>query len=126
MYRRIRAHAHRVLVLFVVSFAAFAGVSHDPSLHWRTLHTPHFAIHFHDRAQDTAEKVAAIAERSHARLTERFDWPAERTDIVISDASDIPNGNATPLPGNRVNLLVVPPDAINSLEANDGWLESVV
>lgn len=126
MFRRFGTQSCRAFLVFLISFASFAGVSHDPSLTWRTLHTDHFAIHFHDGAEATAQRVAAIAERAHGRLAERFDWTPERTDIVVTDETDISNGNASPLPGNRSNLVIAPPDAINSLEANDGWLETVI
>lgn len=125
------AGAARRCALFVAAFAcaglASAGVAHDPALHWQTLHTDHFAIHFHDGGEATARRAAAIAERAHERITARFHWtPADRTDIVISDEADVPNGNASPLPANRSNLFTAPPDAIDSLETNDGWLESLI
>jgi Tol biopolymer transport system component len=107
--------------------AADAGIVHDPALHWRTLHTPHFAVHYHDGGEETARRAAAIAERMHERLTAAFDWtPADRTDLVISDETDLTNGNATPLPANRSNLLTAPPDVISGLEEDDGWLEELI
>lgn len=107
--------------------SAQAGVVHDPAFEWKTLHTPHFAIHFHDGAEDTARRTAAIAERVHERLTRTFKWkPEDRTDIVLTDEYDVSNGYATSFTANRVNLFTAPPDAINSLEDNDGWLETLI
>jgi hypothetical protein len=116
-----------LILACLFSFAARAAVSHDPALEWRTLHTQHFAIHFHQGGEETARKAAAIAERVHARLTQTFTWePVDRTDIVITDEQDFSNGNATPFPSNRSNLFTAPPDAITGLEDNDGWLESLI
>jgi hypothetical protein len=106
---------------------ARAGVVPHPALDWKTLHTAHFAIHFHDGGEPAARRVAALAERVHERLTKTFNWrPTDRSDIVITDELDISNGNATPFPANRINMYLAPPDTINSLEANDGWLETLI
>ena len=68
-------------------------MSHDPGLTWNTLHTPHFAIHYHDGAEASARRVAALAERVHERLTRVFAWqPSDRTDVVITDEYDNSNG----------------------------------
>ena len=103
------------------------AVAHDPALEWRTLHTAHFAIHFHQGGEETAQRAAAIAERVHTRLTLAFKWdPKDRADIVITDENDFSNGNATIFPSNRSNLLTAPPDSITGLEDNDGWLEELI
>ena len=114
-------------VLIAFPLAARAGVIHDPKLDWKTLHSPHFAVHFHDGEEEPARRVAALAERVHERLTRVFAWtPADRTDIVITDELDVSNGNATPFPSNRINMFLAPPDTIDSLEENDGWLDTLV
>jgi hypothetical protein len=123
----LAATAPLAAAALLAAAGAHAGIVHDPSLTWQTLHTPHFAIHFHDGAEQPARRVAAIAERMHERLTQRFQWqPEDRTDIVVTDEYDVTNGNATMFPANRMNLLLAPPDAIEGLEDNDGWLEMLI
>lgn len=101
-----------------------AASIHDPGLTWQTLHTPHFAIHFHDGEQDLATRVARIAEQGHADLTTRLNWrPRERTDIILTDRFDFSNGWATPFPGNTLTMLTIPPEDVFGLEDYDDWLE---
>ncbi len=98
----------------------------DPALTWQTLHTPHFAIHFHDGEEDLARRLAGIAEPVHRSLTERLRWqPMERTDIVLLDRMDLTNGWATPFPGNHITLLTIPPADVATLEDYDDWLTLV-
>lgn len=125
--RTVRVWILAVWALGAVTTGARAGVVHDPAFEWKTLHTAHFAIHFHDGAEPSARRVAVLAERVHARLTETFSWqPSDRTDIVITDEYDISNGNATIFPANRMNLFLAPPDDVDGLEDHDGWLETLL
>ncbi|HVR61210.1 MAG TPA: hypothetical protein VMU50_04890, partial [Polyangia bacterium] len=42
-----------------------------PKVHWHTLETPHFRIHFYDEERALADRAAPIAERAH-RLVTRY------------------------------------------------------
>jgi hypothetical protein len=101
----------------------------DPSRAWHTLETPHFRIHFHDGIENVARRAAAIAERVHAELARQYDWrPDHRTEVVITDDFDLPNGFASTIPYNRMVLFVVPPEPGQMLEADshDQWLEDLI
>lgn len=124
-----RSIVARVLLLFgaLCALPSHAGVTHDPALHWRTLYTPHFTVHYHDGAEELARAAAAVAERAYARYTRVFDWrPAGPIEIVVTDEFDVANGYATPLPDNRIVVFTAPPDSLEGLEDHDGWLETVV
>ena len=109
------------------STAVSAGISHDPSLTWYSLHSPHFVVHFHDGEEQLARTSIGIAERVHARLSQLFNWtPVEPTDIILSDGIDLSNGYAQVFPADRINIFVNPPDNINGLEDHGGWLETVI
>ena len=110
-----------------VSPFAHAAVVHDSNLTWRTLTSAHFAVHYHDGEEVRARQVVGLAERVHNRLSAVFNWiPLERTEIVLTDEYDVSNGYTSVFPANRMELLLTPPDGLNSLEDNAGWLETVI
>lgn len=107
--------------------AAPAAVTHDYNLTWVSLKSAHFRVHYHDGGESRAREVIAIAESVHARLAPLFQWtPAEPTDIVVTDEYDVTNGYTTFFPSNRVIILLAPPDEVDSLEDNSGWLDTVI
>jgi hypothetical protein len=108
------------LALLFVSRAVFAI---DPSLHWKTLDSKNFSIHFADGNESTARRVAAIAEAVHKSLSPWIGWrPDAQTHVVLSDESDLSNGYASPVPYNRTVLFLTPPRAVSGLEDYDDWL----
>lgn len=114
------------VLLTAIARPAGAAYSYDSALTWRTLETPHFAVHFHDGEDQLAVRVAAIAEGVHSRLSARLAWvPTERTDLILTDRFDVSNGWSTPLPYNTTSINVVPPDDLG-LEDYDDWLELVI
>ena len=115
------------LFLASVCSTAFSALSQDPSLHWRTLTTTHFEIHFHDGEEALAHEVADISEQVHSRLAAKLNWqPAERTQVVLTDRFDFANGSASPLPRNEMRLLMTPPEASSVLADYDDWLRLLI
>lgn len=104
-----------------------AALSHDPSLHWRTLTTAHFDIHFHDGEETLAQDVAAIAENAHRKLTTPLNWqPARRTQLILTDRFDFANGSATPFPRNTMTIIVTPPQSHSSVNDYNNWLDTLI
>ena len=98
----------------------------DPSLHWRTLDTEHFSVHFPEHVRSPAQQVAGTAEFVFPRVTGLLRWtPESRTHIVVLDSLDLSNGLASPLPFNYVQILLAPPDEGELLQ-NREWLEQVL
>ncbi|QKT04050.1 hypothetical protein HUS23_09585 [Ectothiorhodospiraceae bacterium 2226] len=115
-------------LLLTCTALGHAFVPQDPRLDWRTLETDHFRIHFHGE-EALAREVGAIAEAVHRRLTEPLAWrPIGKTEVVLTDTSDFPNGLATPYPYNLMLLWVSPPEAGAFLEAEDRaqWLDTLI
>src|SRR4030065_1811719 len=107
--------------------AAPPGTSHDPSLTWNSLRSPHFVVHFHDGEEGLARVSIGIAEQVHAHLSQQLNWtPLEPTDIVLTDGIDLSNGYAQVVPANVINIFVNPPDSINGLEDHGSWLTTVI
>lgn len=104
-----------------------AGLTHDPALHWRTLKGKHFLVHYYDGQAALARQALAIAEQVHTRLVPRIQWqPRSRTEIILSDRYDGPNGYATVVPDKRMGIYLNAPDDIEGLEDFDAWLETVI
>jgi hypothetical protein len=115
------------LVLAVATGTARAAVTHDPALTWRTLHTTHFRIHFHDDSEPQARRVAVLAERVHARLVPLLGWtPSSPVDIVVDGLHDTANGYAAVFPYDRMTIYLTPPDEPEGLEDHGNWLELVL
>ena len=99
----------------------------DPTLVWETWTTEHFQLHAHKGLEKIAQRVIAIAEHVHARLSPALGWvPKQRTQIVLTDDTDSANGSATSLPYNTVRLFVTAPDDLSPLADYDDWLIELV
>ncbi|MBA1147062.1 hypothetical protein H0Z60_08305 [Ectothiorhodospiraceae bacterium WFHF3C12] len=99
----------------------------DPALDWRTLTTAHFEVHFAAGQERLAREAAGRAEAIHDRLSSDLGWlPGSRTQLVLTDESDLANGWATPFPFNRSQLYLVPPDAVDGLEDYGDWLSLLI
>jgi len=127
MFTRVLPAWLLVLVSLVVVSTAQAALTHDPSLSWRTIHTRHFRVHFHDGGEAVAQRTAVLAERVHEKLVPLIGWtPEGPVDVVVDGRQDVTNGFASFFPSNRMTIFVTPPDELNSLEDHDGWLELVL
>ncbi|NVJ59668.1 MAG: hypothetical protein HWE27_04715 [Gammaproteobacteria bacterium] len=114
----------RFAVIALLMLTPF-GYGFDPDLNWKTLTTKHFDIHFSESNQALASEVSLLAESIHNELTVTLNWkPKSKTQLVITDHTDIANGYASPLPFNRSVLFVHPPKAGN-LDFRS-WLRSLI
>lgn len=99
----------------------------DPTLEWRTVDTPNFVIHYHVPLGVLARRVALVAERAHATLSDILGYEADRrTHIVLTDHTDSANGSATALPLNTIRLHATAPSSMSPLGDYDDWLNMLV
>jgi len=100
----------------------------DPSLVWKTLETPHFSIHFHQKEELIAAEAGRDAEEAYARLTERLHWmPEGKTQLVLIDNADTVQGEATPFPYNTIYINPYPPAAgILTPLRYRSWLRAII
>src|SRR5690606_28578215 len=76
---------------------AAASTLVDPRLHFRTLETAHFSIHFHQGEDAIARRLAVIAEDVWPRLGAALGVEAPaRTHVILADQTELANGWATP------------------------------
>lgn len=114
------------LGLAAIGTSAAAASFVDPAHRYRTLHTAHFSIHFHQGEDAIARRLAVIAEDVWQALRAPLGAPPPpHTDVVLADQADLSNGFATPLPYNTVMVTAVWPAASEFLGRTDDWLRLV-
>ncbi len=95
-----RPHTHPLAIAGAAVFLgallpAASGAGNRSDLEWQTLQTEHFAVHFHQGAETTARRSAAIAEEIYPAITGLYDFqPKAPTHLIILDTDDYANGAA--------------------------------
>ncbi len=98
----------------------------DPKLKWYTLTTEHFNINYHNGTEAVAFRMAGIAEKVFAEQSPKFEWkPWGRTEVVITDTTDLSNAFTTTLPYNYILLFVAIPQGDSTLNYYDDWLHDL-
>jgi WD40-like Beta Propeller Repeat len=105
--------------------AARAEAQADPSGSWRTLHTPHFRIHFRPAYREVALREAREAERSYGLLATELRPPRGVVDLTLADDVDAANGFTTVVPTSRITINAAPPAGDHGLLLFDDWLRLV-
>jgi len=97
----------------------------DSAEQWQTLSTTHFRIHHLASHKEYAQRMGAIAERVHNKLSAWLGWqPEDKTEIVVLDTVDYSNGAATVLPYNQFYIYMPTPVDGDLLDQNP-WMEYV-
>ncbi|MBB4639709.1 PD40 domain-containing protein [Longimicrobium terrae] len=127
----IRSYTRAAMAALVLAVAAAvprtAGAQVAPDARWVTFDTEHFQVHYSTGLETLARRAAARAEVAHAALAEAFVRPpAGRVHLVVADNMDAANGNATPIPRNRVVIYAHPPVEEMSLAFSYDWVDLVV
>jgi hypothetical protein len=95
----------------------------EPAPDWQSADSAHFRINYRAAWRPQAERVARIAEKVYPKVTQALGWePRGRTEILLIDQYDLPNGFSTPLPFNIIGVFLAPPDEGELLDNSD-WLE---
>jgi len=95
-----------------------------PELKWRTIETPHFYVHFHNGAEQTAKLTAKIAEDVFTPITALYGYvPDGKIHFVIKDYDDFSNGAAYYL-DNKVEIWASALDF--ELRGTHNWLRNVI
>src|SRR6056297_1170265 len=119
-------HSIFFLIILIIPCIGDAAFMFHPELDWKSIRTEHFWIHYHQGLEDHARRLVPIAEKVHRQLVQATGWePYWRTDVVLVDNTDQPNGFTIPVPYNRVQLFIVRPEADSSIGNYDDWLELV-
>jgi hypothetical protein len=115
-----------ILAALFFGAARAANAQLPPNDDWRTLHTPHFRVHFTPPLEQEARRAAVNAERAYTELSTELVPPRGTIDLVVSDNVDFVNGYATPFPSNRIVVYAHPPIDASGLRNYDDWNALVV
>ncbi len=117
--------ALHVAALLVCAVRADASDRYDPRLHFRTLSTASFDIHFHQAEEALARRLAAIAEQTAADLEPAFGRPHGRVHVILVAQHDFSNGWATPFPFDVIEILAPAPRGDSTIGNTSDWLRLV-
>jgi Tol biopolymer transport system component len=121
-----RALAAVTCALLWLAAGSVEAQRYDPRLHFSSLRTAHFTIHFHPGQETLAGRLADLAEEVHARLAVEFPGSTRRhTHVILADQDDGANGWATPLPYNIIEMTVAAPPPSSTIGYTDDWLRLV-
>lgn len=122
----VGSRAILVVVLALALPAMARAQRYEPSLEFRTIATPHFWIHFHQGEEDLARRVAGMAEAVRASMLVGRPAPEPgKTHVILSGQDDVPNGWATTVPFNLVELRTAVPRPSASIGNSLDWLTLV-
>lgn len=102
-----------------------AATRYDPRLRFRTLSTARFDIYFHQGEDALAQRLARIAEEVATTVGRTLGPAAGRVHVILVDQHDLPNGWATPVPYNTIEISAAAPRAGSVIGNVDDWLRLV-
>jgi hypothetical protein len=102
-----------------------AANRYDPRLRFRSITTPRFTIHFHQREEQLARRLAAIVEEVADRVTRQIGTANGRVHVILVDQSDLSNGWAVPAPYNVIEITAAAPSGESTIGNTDDWLRLV-
>ena len=116
-----------VALLAVVSTAVEAGAAtrYDPRLRFQTISTRRFDIHFHQREEAMARRLAGFVEAAASEVDAAIGAAVGRVQIVLVDQHDVSNGWATPLPYNTIEIGAAAPPVESGIGNTADWLRLV-
>ena len=97
-----------------------------PNLHWESIQTTHFRVHYATGLETVARRAAGSAERAWGRLAAELVAPRGPVELVIADNVDYSNGYATLFPSNRIVVYARPPVDGTALKFLDDWFDLVL
>ena len=112
-------------VLFLLPIAAEAATRYDPRLRFSTISTRRFDIHFHQREEAIARRLASFVEAAAAEVDRSVGAAVGRVHVILVDQNDLSNGWATPLPYNTIEISAAPPASDSIIGNTSDWLRLV-
>lgn len=127
MTRAAKIASLALLGMFALALAVPAAASerYDPRLRFRTISTRRFDIHFHQREEAIARRLAALIEDAASGVEKMLGPATGRVQVILVDQSDLSNGWATPLPYNTIEISAAGPPPGSFIGNTDDWLRLV-
>ena len=102
------------------------AASYPTEYRFLTLETDKVSVYFPDGFEEAARRIASLAGELLEQQTTRYGVSVPRVHVVLSDATDTPNGFATPLPFPLVGVNAAAPDGTDGFGNYDDWLRLVL
>ena len=112
-------------VLFLLPVTATAANRYDPRLRFSTISTQRFDIHFHQREEALARRLASFVEAAAAEVDRAVGAAVGRVHVILVDQNDLSNGWATPIPYNTIEISAAPPASDSIIGNTSDWLRLV-
>lgn len=113
-------------LLLSLIFHSQASALTDPSISWRMIRTQHFRVIYDARQKELAEKYAEWAEASYTINTKHYVEAPDLTTLLILDAFDLANGEATAIPYPLINVFPVLPSPHDNIGTYGNWARELV
>lgn len=123
--RRWRAYAIALAAMVLLPGLADASTRYDPRLRFRTISTPRFDIHFHQGEEAQARRLARIVEEVADDVDRTLGAASGRVQVILVNQTDLPNGWATALPYNMIEITAAGPGGESLIGNTDDWLRLV-
>lgn len=129
--RRQLGRGYWALALVSALAALLAAAPAQAAGPWFTLLTEHFAVHFPGGQEALAQRAAAIAEEVHPVLTRDTGYaPKKRTQLVLTDFTDLANGSASVTFDPTITVYLAVPSVASGYDSgfggNEDWLRYVI
>lgn len=99
----------------------------DHRLVWRSIHSEHFDVHYHEPLGVAARMLLARAESINAKIETSLGLSLEqRVSLVLTDDDDSANGFANVIPYNSIRLRLVAPEDMSPLADYDDWIDTLL
>ena len=116
--------AYSIIQLILLSSLNAQPRYNHPELKWNTIETAHFTVTYHEGLENSAKRVAKIAEEIYGPITELYDHePENPVRFIVQDTDDISNGAAY-FYDNKIIIWALPMDY--DMRGTHNWLRDVV
>ncbi|MCH7495866.1 MAG: biopolymer transporter Tol, partial [Candidatus Marinimicrobia bacterium] len=117
-------YIHTIIQLLLLGSIQAQPRYNHPELTWSTIETAHFTVTYHEGVENSARRVAKIAEEIYAPITELYDHePENPVRFIVQDTDDISNGAAY-FYDNKIIIWALPMDY--DMRGTHNWLRDVV
>ena len=116
-----------VVAVVVVAWSMPVHAAAAPHLQWRSIATPCCDVHFPADLTPLGQEVAGLVDECVTNAGALLNAaPRERIQLVLSDVNDSPNGFASVVPYDRVELRAITPEDNSELAKTSQWLRLLV
>ncbi len=105
----------------------YAESMYDITVHWKTIETPHFYIHFPEKLTPLGKWTSVFVEQMREKLDQDFKIELKmKTHIRFMDNTDRANGFAIVFPQDEISIVIPQPNLEEDLGSYRNWIEELL